>query len=92
MEPVDEDETGDLLEITVNIDCLCGSNQMTNSQIILCDHCGVWFHTDCVGLSEPCIEEMESLEIDWFCMGCISKAHNNPDMSKEVLQVRLIAL
>ena len=56
MESVREDED---LEVTVNIACVCGNNQMTSSFVIQCDHCGLWFHTDCVRLSETCIEELE---------------------------------
>jgi len=79
LEPVDEDETGDVEEITVNIACICGSNEMTSSQVIQCDNCAMWFHTDCVDLSESGIEEIESLDLDWFCRACISEARNNPD-------------
>ena len=79
MESVREDED---LEVTVNIACVCGNNQMTSSFVIQCDHCGLWFHTDCVRLSETCIEELEREELDWFCNKCIEEAENNPDMTK----------
>jgi len=77
-----EDKEQSVEEITVNIACICGDSQMTSSQVIQCDHCAMWFHTDCMGLTMSCIEEIEGFELDWFCKRCIEEARNNPDSSK----------
>eukprot|EP00092_Neocalanus_flemingeri_P027077 GFUD01029363.1.p1 GENE.GFUD01029363.1~~GFUD01029363.1.p1 ORF type:complete len:100 (-),score=29.14 GFUD01029363.1:170-469(-) len=61
-------------EVTVILDCVCGNNQMTNSFVIQCDHCGAWFHTDCVQLSTESIEELDKDDLDWFCPNCIDEA------------------
>ena len=31
-------------EVTVNIACICGNDQMTSSQVIQCDNCAMFFH------------------------------------------------
>jgi len=82
VESVREEEEEEFGEVTVNIACVCGNNQMTASFVIQCDFCLLWFHTDCVQLSKSCIEELEREELDWFCAGCIEEAEKNPDMSK----------
>merc|ERR1719186_66378 len=79
MQSVMEEEQRE--EVTVNLDCLCGNNQITDSMVIRCDQCGVWFHTDCMQLGMTCIEELEREELDWVCTLCIEEAVNNPDMT-----------
>ena len=39
-------------------------------QLIVCDKCGTHLHTDCVGLDESGIAELEREELDWICPGC----------------------
>ena len=39
-------------------------------QLIVCDKCGTHLHTDCVGLDESGIAELEREELDWLCPGC----------------------
>jgi len=72
-------------EVTVNLDCVCGINQMTSSHVIQCDQCGVWYHTDCMQLGMTCIEELEREDLDWVCTFCIDEAVINPDMTKNFI-------
>ena len=69
-------------EVTVNLACVCGNNELSESMVIECDYCLKWFHTDCVQLNSSSIEELKRDELDWFCSACIEEAVNNPDMTK----------
>merc|ERR1719209_2666404 len=82
VESVRDDEELPVDEVTVNIACICGNNLMTSSQVIQCDNCTIWFHTDCMELTISSIEEIVGYELDWFCKGCIEEASNNPDKMK----------
>ena len=56
-------------DITVNVQCICGSNFVTESQLIQCVHCLHYLHTDCVNLGDSAIAEVEQ-GLDWFCPAC----------------------
>ena len=67
-------------EVTINISCVCGNDQLIWSLVIQCDH------TDCVYLSEENIAELEREEdLDWMCPPCISEASDNPESSIDVV-------
>ena len=56
-------------DITVDVQCICGSNLVTESQLIQCVHCLHYLHTDCVNLGDSAIAEVEQ-GLDWFCPTC----------------------
>ena len=58
-------------EITVQIACVCGIHQETDSLLIGCDACLRFFHTTCVGLSKEDLAVLNSVEDDWFCPRCL---------------------
>ena len=72
-------------EVTINISCVCGNDQLTCSLVIQCDQCGCWFHTDCVYLNEENIAEIEGEDLDWMCPPCISEELDNPESSIDVV-------
>ena len=81
-----EEKEDIVTEVTVNISCLCGDDQMTLSLVIQCDQCGYWYHTDCVNLSEDNIAELEREDLDWMCPLCIKEADRKPANSSSVLK------
>ena len=56
-------------DITVDVQCICGSNLVTESQLIQCVHCLHYLHTDCVNLGDTAIAEVEQ-GLGWFCPAC----------------------
>ena len=39
---------------------------------INCDRSKVWFHRSCLHMTEEMFVELESSEVEWFCMHCLS--------------------
>ncbi|EWC44013.1 hypothetical protein DRE_01365 [Drechslerella stenobrocha 248] len=57
-------------------DCVCGTHGLNyddGSYSIACDKCGVWQHTECLGLPKPAAEENE-----FVCDRCRNKQHVTP--------------
>ena len=70
----EDDEVSE--NITVNVQCICGSNLVTESQLIQCVNCLHFLHTDCVNLGESAIAEVEQ-GLDWFCPTCRNLSHSD---------------
>ena len=66
---VNRDDADFSQDITVDVQCICGSNLVTESQLIQCVHCLHYLHTDCVNLGDTAIAEVEQ-GLDWFCPAC----------------------
>ncbi|XP_072046546.1 uncharacterized protein [Amphiura filiformis] len=47
----------------------CTSYKGANASI-LCDSCNLWFHSDCVGLSDPVFEVLAGNDSPWECYKC----------------------
>ncbi|CAH1273383.1 Hypp5110 [Branchiostoma lanceolatum] len=37
---------------------------------ICCDSCDVWYHTDCMGMSTPAYNAINSPNVSWICCSC----------------------
>ena len=63
------------------MDCPCGYHQMTEYDLIMCDGCNYYCHSNCVGLSEEDIEVIARDKPDWFCPKCLAEAARANDIS-----------
>ena len=50
----------------------CGANVSWSEQALCCDHCDIWFHKSCVGISSGVYEELGNTSDMWFCTRCKS--------------------
>ncbi|XP_055584824.1 uncharacterized protein LOC129737688 [Uranotaenia lowii] len=69
-------ELGEIIHETVGFNCqIC--EQCDNSRMVLCDHCSLWHHYGCVGVTD----EVEGENVPWSCKKCekkLNRTHKGP--------------
>lgn len=48
--------------------CICKTAD-DDGNMVLCDDCNVWYHTDCLGISSSQFEKIKSTNL-WVCSRC----------------------